>query len=180
MKKVIVAAVVLAALGIAALTVPAAVAKEPAAGDWGALAFLVGEWSGEEGGAMGEGKATVTWTTELGGELLVGRHRIDFPATRKRTGTVEQDMIVIHRDGSGKPTRAMLFDTAHNVTAFTVEVSADGKTITLTSDAQPSVPRHRMTWTRESDKEVSVTHQMASPGKPDEFAPQTAGRMRKQ
>lgn len=180
MKRMIVAAVMLAAWGGAALVAPHAVAKEQAEGDWGGLAFLVGEWSGEEGGAMGEGKATVSWSTELGGELLVGRHRIDFPATRKRTGTVEQDMLIIHRDSSGKPTRAMLFDTAHNVTAFTVEVSADAKTITLTSDAQPSVPRHRMTWTRESDKEVSFTHQMASPGKPDEFAPQTAGKMHKQ
>ena len=182
MRKVIAVAalvMIIAAAGLAA--VHGALAKDSgsAGADWGPLAFLVGDWSGDEGGAMGQGTSTISFRPELGGALLVRHHRLDYPPTRKHTGTVEQDLLVIQRDSGGGPARAVMFDTAHNETRFSVDISADGKTITLTSDAQASVPRHRMVWVRSADREITFTHLMASPTSPDEFMPETAGKVRR-
>jgi len=179
MRKMIVAVVFAAVIAAAGLAAQDALAKASDGGsDWGALGFLMGDWSGDEGGAMGQGNATVTVRPELGGALLVCHHRLDYPATRKHTGTVEQELLVIQRDTEGKA-RGVMFDTAHNEDHYAIDISPDGKTITLTSEAQPSVPRHRMVWVRTADREITFTHLMASPTSPDEFVPETAGKVQR-
>jgi hypothetical protein len=182
MRNLIAAAALAAMIGVVGLAAARdASARESGAdagtADWGPFAFLVGDWTGDEGGAMGQGAATMSFRSELGGALLVRHHRIEYPPTRKRTGTVEQDLLVIQRDEAGKPSRAVMFDTGGNETHFTIDVSADGKTITLTSDAQPSVTRHRMMWVRGGDAELTFTHLMAPPTSPDDFTPETAGKV---
>ena len=171
------AGVLLIAASIAGFHVPAACADNAGsvAADWGPLAFLVGTWTGDEGGVMGKGTATISFTPELGGELLVRRHRIQYPPSRKVVGTTEEDFMVLYRDDAGKPARAVLFDTDHHEMHFTIEVSADGNTITLTSDAEPSVERHRMIWTRQGGDGLAFTGLLAPPESPDQFATQTAG-----
>ena len=172
----------MAAAGLGAARGAFAKADDPATSDWGPLAFLVGDWTGDEGGAMGQGTATMSFRSDLGGQLMIGHHRIDYPPTRKRTGTLEQDLLVIQRDENGKASRAVMFEAAGNETHYLIDIAPDGKTIIYNSarDGLPFLTRCSRTCVAQMTGKcaASASHRISSCTSANRSQPTSTARSR--
>jgi hypothetical protein len=147
-------------------------AQQPNGSDsarWDPWRFLLGEWTGEGTGKPGEGTGGFSFAFDLQGKILVRKNRADYPATKDRPAYSHEDLMVVYAESGGKPDRAVYFDNEGHVIHYAAAFSSDGKTLTLLSDAVPSAPRFRMTYTQQEPSALSLKFEIAPPGKPDSF-----------
>lgn len=85
--------------------------------------------------------------------------------------------MVVYQEG-GK-TKAVYFDNEQHVINYTVELSKDSNAAIFLSDASPSAPRFRLTYSEMGTDRVKITFDIASPGKPDSFKTYVEGTARK-
>jgi hypothetical protein len=78
---------------------------------WGPYKFLVGTWTAEGHGEPGKGEGAFFFGLELQGKILVRRNSLEFPATPQRPAFTHEDLLVVYRDGSTTPNRAIYFDS---------------------------------------------------------------------
>jgi hypothetical protein len=161
----------LAALLVAALAAcPAFYAAAP--DNWAPYRFLVGNWVGEEGGGGQPGQASgggFSLRFDLDEKVLVRKSNASYPATKDRPAFTHEDLTIIYPQAGRSGARAIYFDNEGHVIEYAVEAPAEGKLV-LTSEAAPSVPRYRLTYTKLGADRVSIKFEIAPPGKPDAFA----------
>ncbi len=162
---------------LALLLLPAP-AQKPGS-DWEALQSLAGEWIGVGTGTPGQGSGAFSFTADLQGRVLDRRNRAGYPAANGRPAALHDDLTVHYRDPSGGRVRAIYFDNEGHVIHYAVDVSADHKRITLLSDAAPSEPRFRFTYTLTGARSLTLKFEIAPPGKPDRFATYLEGGARR-
>ena len=144
---------------------------------WDAYQFLMGEWIGEGSGDPGQGSGSYTFALDLQKTVLVRKNHTDFPATKDRPAFSHDDLMVVYQEG-GK-TKVVYFDNEQHVINYTVELSKDSNAAIFLSDANPSAPRFRLTYTKLGTDRIKITFDMAPPGKPDSFATYLEGTARR-
>ena len=166
----------LAALGL--LLAAGAVAGRASEQDrWAELRFLIGDWVG--GGKADQGSGEFSLAPDLEGKVLVRRGRADLPAAGQRPEGHHEDLMVIHRDGTDGPIKAVYFDNEGHVIHYSISISKDGQTVTFVSEAAASEPRFRLTYRKEKEDIVAIKLEIAPPGKLDAFQTHVEGTARR-
>jgi hypothetical protein len=135
--------------------------------NWNAFKFLIGEWVGEGTGTPGEGSGGFTFSYDLQSTVLIRKNFANYPATKDRPAFTHDDLMIVYHEG-GK-TRATYFDNEQHVINYGVTVSSDSNSIVFVSDAMPSAPRFRLTNAKAGADKVTITFEIAPPGKPESF-----------
>ncbi len=137
---------------------------------WDAWQFLVGKWVGEgTTGDVGHGTGHFTFEESLNGRVLVRKNHADYPAAKDRPAVSHEDLMIVFVDQATKQTRAFYTDSEGNVIQYAATLSKDGNTVTFLSEAIPAAPRFRLTYVRTKPDQMTLTFEIAPPGKPDEF-----------
>ncbi len=158
-------------------TGPLSAQQPPPPINWNAFKFLIGEWVGEGTGAPGEGTGGFSFSYDLQNTVLVRKNFANYPATKDRPAFTHDDLMIVYQE-AGK-TRAIYFDNEQHVINYTVELSKDSNAAIFLSDASPSAPRFRLTYTKLGTDRIKITFDMAPPGKPDSFATYLEGTARR-
>jgi hypothetical protein len=146
---------------------------------WEPLNFLAGEWSGEGAGKPGQGIGDMAVTWDLGQHVLTIKGRSEYPATKDHPAFVHSSLMITYKDPSEQKLRATYFDSEGHVIQYAVEKSENPHTIRFVSEASPSSPRFRLTYTDTGDNALAVKFETAPPGKPDAFATYVEGKVRR-
>lgn len=137
-----------------------------ASGDWGALQYLIGNWTGEGSGAPGQGTGSFSFTPDLHGTVLVRKSRADYPATGDKQAYTHDDLMIVFRDPDEHAEgalRAVYFDSEGHVIRYTVTMFGDR--IVFTSDPNRGAPQYRFTYTRQDTDDMRLKFEIAPPGK---------------
>jgi len=157
--------------------------QQPAGGStagWEAWKFLLGNWVGEGSGQPGQGTGGFSFRVDLQGKVLIRTNRADYPASKDRPAYSHQDLMVIYREAERSPTRAIYFDNEGHVINYAASASEDGTTWVFLSDAAPSRPRYRLTYTKAKDGALGIKFEIAPPGHPGSFSPYIEAKARRQ
>ncbi len=163
------AGVLLAATAL--LSIPLSQAAEEKKADWGPLQFLVGDWTGEGGGAAGQGVGEFSFRPDLEGRILVRKSFAEYPATKDRPAFRHDDLTIVYREADGAPLRAIYFDSEGHVIRYAIAAVPEKSAVEFVSDASPSAPRFRLTYTKTGEDTAGIRFEIAPPGKPDAFSP---------
>jgi hypothetical protein len=136
---------------------------------WSDYRFLLGDWQGEGDGGPGKGSGGFSFARDLQGKVLVRKNRTDFPATSGRPASTHEDLMVVYPGEGGRNARAIYFDSEGHVINYVASFSSDKRTLTFVSDATPSTPRFRLSYTHGEGETLRIKFEIAAPGKPDEF-----------
>ena len=142
-------------------------AAKPA--NWEAWQFLLGEWEGKGGGAPGQGAGGFTFTLDLQKRILVRRNHSDYPATNKQPAFSHEDLMVIYQEAD-KSARAIYFDNEGHVINYNVEFSPDQNSLVFLSEASPSAPQFRLTYSKAPRNSLAIKFEIAPPGAPGKFS----------
>jgi len=137
---------------------------------WGPVEYLVGDWTGEGGGAPGQGSGSFSFQPDLQGKILVRRNRAEYRATKERGAFVHDDLMVVYRDTPEAAPRAIYYDSEGHTIRYEVQAPPVGGEIVFVSGAEPSAPRYRLTYTRVDQARVKIKFEIAPPGHPEQFA----------
>lgn len=140
------------------------------------LAFLVGTWTAEGGGAPGEATGSFDFAEGLNGNVLIRKNRADYPATASHPAMTHEDLMIVYPE-NGK-VRADYYDTEGHVIHYTVNVPATNRAV-FVSDVVAGAPRFRLTYDATVDGQLNGTFETAPPGKPDAFAPYLSWKSRR-
>jgi len=137
---------------------------------WGAVQYLVGDWTGEGGGEPGQGNGSFSFKPDLQGKILVRKNRAEYPATKDRAAFVHEDLMVVYRGAPDTGLRAIYFDSEGHAIQYEVQAPADGSAVVFVSGAEASAPRYRLTYTRVDQDHVKIKFEIAPSGRPEQFA----------
>lgn len=143
------------------------------------LQFLVGKWVGEGTSDVGAGSGYFTFEASLNHKVLVRKNHAEYPATKDRPLFTHDDLMIVYADAAAKKLRGFYTDSEGNTINYTISLLNDGKTIVFLSDPSGSAPRFRLTYVMTQPDKMSLTFEMASPDKPDEFKKFIEGKVRK-
>jgi hypothetical protein len=147
--------------------------------NWNAWQFFIGEWVGEGGGDPGQGTGGFTFVLDLQKRILARKNYADYPATKDRPAFRHDDLMIVYQE-TGTSTRADYFDNEGHVIHYAVSFSKDSSSIIYVSEPSSSAPRFRMTNTKAGPDKITITFEIAPPGKPEAFSPYiTASARRK-
>jgi hypothetical protein len=148
---------------------PAAPATAPT-DPWAPLRPLLGEWVGEPAGRPVEPVSSIaSFDLQLGGTLLVRRHRAQLPPLAGETaGAIHEDLMVIWPEGGAW--RATYWDNEGHVIQYRVTATAAG--IAFDSEPGPG-PRFRLEYRPRADGGQVITFSVAPPG--GELKPYVSG-----
>jgi hypothetical protein len=136
------------------------------ADDWGAMQYLVGNWTGEGGGAPGQGVGGFSFEPDLHGKILVRKSRAEYPATKDRPAFEHDDLMIVYRElddrAEGAP-RAIFFDNEDHVIRY--DITMFGDRIIFTSEPVHDNPQYRLTYTRVNADSLRIKFEIALPGK---------------
>ena len=157
-------------LFLAFFMAPPAQAQKAASAGWEEWRFLLGRWVGEGTGQPGQGSGGFSFTLDLQGKVLVRKNHADYPATKDRHAFSHEDLMVVYHEEGQPAARAIYFDNEGHVIHYGASFSVDGTTWVFLSDATPSTPRYRLTYTKEKNGRLGIKFEIAPPGKPDAFS----------
>jgi hypothetical protein len=80
----------------------------------------------------------------------------------------------------GGPAKAIYFDSEGHVINYAATFSNDERTLTFLSDAVPSAPRFRLSYTKGADDSMGIKFEIAPPGTPEVFKTYLEGNARRQ
>jgi acetyl esterase/lipase len=146
---------------------------------WSPYRFLVGEWTGEGAGKPGQGAGAFSFAFALQEKVLVRKNRSDYPATKDRPAMAHEDLMVIYRGDNNQGTRAIYFDNEGHVIQYAVTFSDDRRTLVFLSEATPSTPRFRLSYSKRNGETLGIKFEIAPPGKPDAFSTYLEGTARR-
>ena len=133
--------------------------------DWGALRYLVGNWTGEGGGGPGQGSGWFSFQPDVQGKVLVRKNHSEYPATNGQQPTVHDDLMIVYREPDSTGERgihAIYFDNEDHIIRYTVTMFGDK--VIFTSDAAIG-PRYRLTYTRAGSDGLRIKFEIAPPSR---------------
>ncbi|BDU75619.1 hypothetical protein [Mesoterricola sediminis] len=138
------------------------------------LRSLAGAWVGEGGGDPGQGEGAFTFTSRLGGRVLVRESWSAYPAQGGRPAFRHEDLMTVYAEGGAL--KALYWDNEGHTIPY--EVAAGPDRITFTSPAGQG-PRFRLTYRLTAPDRVHVAFAIAPPGQPEAFRVYVEGDSRR-
>jgi hypothetical protein len=137
------------------------------------LYFLLGSWEAiaDQAGATGG----FSFALSVQDRVIVRTNYSNTPASDGKPASRHDDLMMIYED-AGR-VKAEYFDSEGHVIRYVAETK-DGEVVFL-SEARPSEPRYRLTYTQTSATMLRGKFDVAPPGKPDAFAPYLSWAARK-
>ena len=130
-------------------------ADDSTAGPFAPLAFLLGEWSGVETGAAGNGTGGRTYEYIMDGRYLVARNTSTFPPQEKNpAGEVHQDWSIFSHDEARQVIVLREFHSEGFVIRYVMRTDAAEGTLVFESESVENAPpgtRARLTLQRKGD-----------------------------
>jgi hypothetical protein len=133
----------------------------PAADPFAALRFLIGDWVADS--ASGGGSGWFSFSSDLGGKVLIRRNHSENPPQSGRT-PVHDDLMVIYPDGS--TLHADFYDSEGHVIHYAVSSPSPGSAV-FVSAAQPGAPRFRLTYKAAAADKIDLVFDIAPAGQPE-------------
>jgi len=130
---------------------------------WEKLDFLIGNWKGEGNGKPGQGEGTFSFKLDLDKNILVRISHSEYPASEGKPTTVHNDLLIIYRNYTGVPNRAIYFDNENHVINYSITYT-NNKDIVFTSDKIPNVPTFRLTYSIIDDVTVNTKFEISKDG----------------
>lgn len=134
--------------------------------DWGALKYLIGNWTGEGGGAPGQGTGAFSFQPGVQGKVLIRKSHAEYPAANDRKPAAHDDLMIVYReldDRAEGALRAIYFDSEEHVIRY--EITMFGDRIVFTSEPVRTNPQYRLTYTRVNGDSMRIRFEIAPPGK---------------
>lgn len=144
---------------------------------WADFRFLMGTWVSI--GETTEGSGGFTLEPDLQDKILVRRNEADLPATKDRPAAKHEDLMVIYRVPGGEQVNASYYDNEDHIIQYTVSPLPEKGGLVFVSDAMPSAPRFRLTYTAAGANTVAIKFEFAPPGKAEEFRTYLEGTARR-
>jgi hypothetical protein len=134
------------------------------------LAFLVGEWRGQEDARFGEGKGERRYRLILGDRYLLSQNASIFePQDSLPEGDRHEDWTIFSYDKGRDTFVVRQFNSEGFVNRFTLDASSVVPTkMIFVSEASENAPpglRARLTYEKVSDDEFNEIFELAMPGK---------------
>jgi len=149
--------------------VPQVTSQQPQAPTWQDWGFLLGEWEGTGSGQPGQGSGKFAFKPDLQRHILVRTNYAEYPATRERPSFRHDDLMIIYRESSSGPTKAIYFDSEGHVIHYAVKIDEPAKTVTFLSEPGPGAPRYRLSYIGKGPDSVNIKFEIAPPDKPEQF-----------
>lgn len=126
--------------------------------------FLLGEWeaAGDQSGATGG----FTFAGAVQDRVIVRTNYSNTPPTDGKPASRHDDVMTIYVDGTD--VKADYIDNEGHVIRYTAQ--ARDSEVRFVSDAKPSEPRYRLTYSKGTASTITGNFEIAPPGKPDAFA----------
>ncbi len=137
--------------------------------DWSDWKFLIGEWTAEQSsGVPGPASSAMfSLTPDLQGAILVRKNHAEYPPAKGKPRIIHDDLMIVYQENGA--IRAFYDDNEGHVIRYEVSVSADKQKIVMLSEKNAGAPRFRLTYVAVKPDAVTVTFEIAQPGKTDEF-----------
>ena len=136
---------------------------------WDKWQPLIGNWKAEGSGSPGAGVGTFSFAFDLQKRILARKSHTDYPVAEGRPAFAHDDLLIVYADESAHRFRADYYDNEGHVIRYTAEFAPDGKTLTLLSDAAPSQPVFRLTYTWTGKDTLGIKFEIAPPNAPEQF-----------
>jgi len=91
--------------------------------NWEKLDYLICNWKGEGNGKPGQGEGTFSFKLDLDKNILVRISHTEDPSPKEPNegrGYVHNDLMIIYRDSTGTPNRAIYFDNENHVINYSI------------------------------------------------------------
>jgi hypothetical protein len=137
------------------------------------LKFLLGEWVGEGGGNPGQGSGEFTFSSEVQKSVIVRKNASHYPETKEKAAYDHNDLMVIYSDHD--TIKAEYWDNEKHIIHYTVTVAKEPQTAVFVSDPHAAGPQFRLTYAAMDENKLTISFEIATPGKPGEFAPYIKG-----
>ena len=142
---------------------------------WDKWTWLIGEWKGEGNGQTGQGEGTFSLKPDLEDRVLIRKSHSEYPATENKPKIIHDDLMVVYKDLSGNPSKAIYFDNEGHTISYTISYA--DKTIIMTSEKIPNYPVFRLTYISNQAEMIHVKFEMSQDG--EKFITYTEGKCRK-
>lgn len=130
---------------------------------WKNYKYLTGKWEGAGSGKPGEGTGYFTFKLDLEQNILVRKSHSEYPAANDKPAAIHDDLMIIYKDYSGVPGRAIYFDNENHVINYSITYPNDND-IVFTSEKISNVPTFRLTYSRIDDITVNIKFEMSQDG----------------
>ena len=151
------------------LSVPNLAAQQSEASNWQDWGFLLGEWTGTGNGQPGQGTGKFAFKPDLQRRVLVRTNYAEYPATKEKPAFRHDDLMIVYRESSSEPTKAIYFDSEGHVIHYIVKVNEAAKGVTFLSEPTPGDPSYRLSYIGNGLDAVNIRFEVAPPDKPDQF-----------
>ncbi len=128
---------------------------------WVKWKHLCGSWIGAENGQPGQGTGAFTFQSDLDSNILVRKSSTTFPASKSRPAFTHNDLLIVYRDTSGNPAKAIYFDNENHVLNY--NITYNDSSIVMTSEILPNLSQFRLSYVTLSSKKVNVKFEIALP-----------------
>ena len=136
--------------------------------NWQALHFLIGDWIGEGTGTPGQGEGGFTYSLDLQDKIIIRKNFASYPETKDKPAYRHDDLMIVYQE-PGPTIKADYFDNEGHVIHYGVQILKDSMSVIFTSAPGADEPRYRLTNTKLGDDGLTITFEIASPGKPETF-----------
>ncbi|MDI6803300.1 MAG: hypothetical protein QME58_05570 [Bacteroidota bacterium] len=119
--------------------------------------------------APGNGVGGFSFYLDFQKTILIRKNFAEYHATQDKPAFRHDDLMIIYKDQDDS-IRAIYWDNEGHVINYDVEFSTDTNSVIFLSDILASSPRFRLTYTKQQKDAVSITFEIAPPGKPDAFS----------
>ena len=133
------------------------------------LHFLLGKWEAIPQDKPGEPSGSFVFAPSLQDRIILRTNYAEYPATENKPASTHTDLMIIYLDDASR-VRADYYDSEGHVIRYAVQPAGSDSVVFL-SDAAPSAPRFRLTYSVAADSTLKGQFEIAQPGKPGAFGP---------
>jgi hypothetical protein len=130
---------------------------------WNKWNWLIGKWKSDGNGAPSDGKCTYSFKLNLDDNILEGRLHTEYPATADQPSSVHDELLIIYKDLSGHPFKAIYFDNKGNAVKY--DIKHRDRKIILTSEWVTGMPIYRITYFLPDEGLMNTTSEISKDGK---------------
>jgi len=151
------------------LFVPKLTAQQFEAPNWQDWSFLLGEWTAAGSGQPGQATGKFTFRPDLQRRVLVRTNYAEYPANKEKPAFRHDDLMIVYRESSSGPTKAIYFDSEGHVIHYLVKLNESAKGVTFLSEPTPGAPSYRLSYIGNAPDAVTIRFEVAPADKPDQF-----------